>query len=84
MTGNPSSCLAARPGAIPARQGIHISEHFRVRKDRVVTLPWPSWRSPGMVQPAVLSSRSTPTASSSAATSGLAVPTTFCRGLLAE
>ena len=31
----PAAAWAARPRAIPARQGIHISEHFRVRKDRV-------------------------------------------------
>jgi transposase InsO family protein len=31
----PAAAWAARPRAIPTRQGIHISEHFRVRKDRV-------------------------------------------------
>ena len=31
----PATAWAARPRAIPARQGIQISEHFRVRKDRV-------------------------------------------------
>jgi transposase InsO family protein len=31
----PAAAWAARPHAIPTRQGIHISEHFRVRKDRV-------------------------------------------------
>ncbi|MDQ2750187.1 MAG: IS481 family transposase [Actinomycetota bacterium] len=31
----PAAAWAARPRAIPARQGIQISEHFRVRKDRV-------------------------------------------------
>jgi len=31
----PAAAWAARPRAIPARQGILVSEHFRVRKDRV-------------------------------------------------
>ncbi|MEO7261401.1 MAG: IS481 family transposase [Jatrophihabitantaceae bacterium] len=31
----PAAAWTARPRAIPARQGIRISEHFRVRKDRV-------------------------------------------------
>lgn len=31
----PASAWAARPRALPTRQGIQISEHFRVRKDRV-------------------------------------------------
>ncbi len=31
----PATAWKARPRAIPTRQGIHISEHFRVRKDRV-------------------------------------------------
>ena len=31
----PASAWHARPRAIPVRQGIQISEHFRVRKDRV-------------------------------------------------
>jgi transposase InsO family protein len=31
----PAAAWAARPRAIPTRQGIQISEHFRVRKDRV-------------------------------------------------
>jgi transposase InsO family protein len=31
----PAAAWAARPRAIPARQGIHISNHFRVRKDRI-------------------------------------------------
>jgi transposase InsO family protein len=31
----PATAWAARPRAIPARQGIQISEHFRVRKDRI-------------------------------------------------
>jgi transposase InsO family protein len=31
----PAAAWAARPRAIPARQGIQISEHFRVRKDRI-------------------------------------------------
>jgi transposase InsO family protein len=31
----PAAAWAARPRAIPARQGIQISQHFRVRKDRV-------------------------------------------------
>jgi len=31
----PATTWAARPRAIPARRGIHISEHFRVRKDRI-------------------------------------------------
>jgi transposase InsO family protein len=31
----PAAAWAARPPAIPTRQGIRISEHFRVRKDRV-------------------------------------------------
>ena len=31
----PTAAWHARPRAIPTRQGIHISEHFRVRKDRV-------------------------------------------------
>ena len=31
----PIQAWTARPRAIPARQGIQISEHFRVRKDRV-------------------------------------------------
>jgi len=31
----PAAAYAARPRAVPARQGIHISQHFRVRKDRV-------------------------------------------------
>jgi transposase InsO family protein len=31
----PAAAWTARPRAIPARQGIQISEHFRVRKDRV-------------------------------------------------
>jgi hypothetical protein len=31
----PTQAWTARPHAIPARQGIQISEHFRVRKDRV-------------------------------------------------
>jgi transposase InsO family protein len=33
----PATAWNARPRAIPARQGIQISEHFRVRKDRVDT-----------------------------------------------
>jgi len=31
----PATAWAARPRATPTRQGIHISEQFRVRKDRV-------------------------------------------------
>ena len=31
----PQAAWTARPKAIPARQGIRISEHFRVRRDRV-------------------------------------------------
>jgi transposase InsO family protein len=31
----PAAAWAARPRAIPARQGIHISNHFRLRKDRI-------------------------------------------------
>ncbi len=31
----PAAAFNARPRAIPTRQGILISEHFRVRKDRV-------------------------------------------------
>jgi hypothetical protein len=31
----PATAWTARPRAIPTRQGIHISEHFRVRKDRI-------------------------------------------------
>ena len=31
----PQAAWNARPKAIPARQGIRISEHFRVRRDRV-------------------------------------------------
>jgi transposase InsO family protein len=31
----PTQAWSARPRALPARQGIQISEHFRVRKDRV-------------------------------------------------
>ncbi|MDP9117410.1 MAG: IS481 family transposase [Actinomycetota bacterium] len=31
----PATAWHARPRAIPARQGIQISEHFRVRKDRI-------------------------------------------------
>jgi transposase InsO family protein len=31
----PAAAWAARPRAIPTRQGIQISDHFRVRKDRV-------------------------------------------------
>jgi hypothetical protein len=31
----PAAAWAARPKATPARQGIQISEHFRVRTDRV-------------------------------------------------
>lgn len=31
----PAHVYAARPKAIPTRQGIQISEHFRVRKDRI-------------------------------------------------
>jgi transposase InsO family protein len=31
----PATAWTARPRAIPARQGIQISHHFRVRKDRV-------------------------------------------------
>lgn len=31
----PTAAWTARPRAIPTRQGIQISEHFRVRKDRV-------------------------------------------------
>jgi transposase InsO family protein len=31
----PATAWTSRPHAIPARQGIQISEHFRVRKDRV-------------------------------------------------
>lgn len=31
----PASAWAARPRALPARQGIHISAHFRVRRDSV-------------------------------------------------
>src|SRR6266852_3072864 len=31
----PATAWAARPRAIPTRQGIQVSEHFRVRKDRV-------------------------------------------------
>jgi transposase InsO family protein len=33
--GTPATAWHARPRAVPARQGIQISEHFRVRKDRV-------------------------------------------------
>jgi len=33
----PQTAWNARPRAIPARQGIRISEHFRVRRDRVDT-----------------------------------------------
>jgi transposase InsO family protein len=33
----PATAWHARPRAIPTRQGIRISEHFRVRKDRVDT-----------------------------------------------
>ena len=33
----PQTAWTARPRAIPARQGIRISEHFRVRRDRVDT-----------------------------------------------
>jgi len=33
----PATAWNARPPAIPTRQGIQISEHFRVRKDRVDT-----------------------------------------------
>ena len=33
--GSPAAAWAGRPKALPARQGIQISEHFRVRKDRV-------------------------------------------------
>jgi transposase InsO family protein len=31
----PATAWTARPRAVPTRQGIQISEHFRVRKDRV-------------------------------------------------
>jgi hypothetical protein len=31
----PAAAWTARPRATPARQGIRISEHFRVRKDRI-------------------------------------------------
>ena len=31
----PATAWAARPRAVPTRQGLHISEHFRVRRDRV-------------------------------------------------
>jgi len=31
----PQAAWAARPKAIPARRGIRVSEHFRVRRDRV-------------------------------------------------
>jgi transposase InsO family protein len=31
----PAQAWTARPRAIPARQGIRVSEHFRVRRDRV-------------------------------------------------
>jgi transposase InsO family protein len=31
----PAQAWAARPRAIPARQGLRVSEHFRVRRDRV-------------------------------------------------
>jgi Integrase core domain len=33
----PFEAWAARLRAIPTRRGLHISEHFRVRKDRVDT-----------------------------------------------
>jgi transposase InsO family protein len=33
----PQTAWNARPRAIPARQGIRVSEHFRVRRDRVDT-----------------------------------------------
>ena len=33
----PAAAWAARPRAIPTRQGLRISEHFRVRRDRVDT-----------------------------------------------
>jgi transposase InsO family protein len=33
----PATAWNARPRAIPARQGIRISEHFRVRRDRIDT-----------------------------------------------
>jgi transposase InsO family protein len=33
----PAAAWHARPRAIPARQGIRVSEHFRVRRDRVDT-----------------------------------------------
>ena len=33
----PATAWTARPHAIPARQGIQISQHFRVRRDRVDT-----------------------------------------------
>jgi transposase InsO family protein len=33
----PQAAWNARPRAIPARQGIRVSEHFRVRRDRVDT-----------------------------------------------
>lgn len=33
----PATAWAARPRAIPTRRGLQISEHFRVRKDRVDT-----------------------------------------------
>jgi hypothetical protein len=31
----PQAAWKARPPAIPARQGIHVSEHFRVRRDKI-------------------------------------------------
>jgi transposase InsO family protein len=33
----PAAAWNARPRAIPARQGIRVSEHFRVRRDRIDT-----------------------------------------------
>jgi hypothetical protein len=33
----PAAAWTARPRAVPSRQGIQISEHFRVRKDRIDT-----------------------------------------------
>lgn len=33
----PAAAYAALPKALPSRQGIRVSEHFRVRRDRVDT-----------------------------------------------
>src|SRR5215472_8160072 len=40
----PQAAWTARPRAAPARQGIRISEHFRVRRDRVDTDGKLTWR----------------------------------------